>query len=591
MEELNTLKMETEATQRISACRAKVQQAAGNAEQTAEFEKRIIQFYTAAGRGESDATTLAAEVRAYIEAVPDLLERLLQSVREPGVPDAWVTKRMAILNVALDAFESSSAVPDHFGLAGLLDNGYLASRLLPEEFQVGLDHEHANQILGPLTILQLDQRVSEIRAALAAGVKVGDSGPSPLPTPAFSQAHGDCVDCVHMRYGTPVVQAVFDNLLDALRASAREDFTQKLREERQMSGQFLDELEALKRSEDTHYTRRPTERRIMYCGVEEFDGVHQCCEVKNLDQQCTQFVAKPAQPPTRACATCRHHYQIPSGVFHMLQQVAGRIATGKGIRDEIKKTLEMQAQSEFGECVEYGGFLQSARPGTLPHCEARSTAETAGEARYVVGPVANVAKQCDRWEAGDNENIRRLTLELSALDADAKRAWQDRSNPPVLESSWVTYSDRLLQAAVNADADVLEYGLNVLGVHPSSVESICIGYVADVGQTGMERTTRASRPRQSDADAGYRRKEAPFVIEAGKIYRHPEEYRVTVECHFDRDMVDVRDEFNTPCQFQISAFPPGSWQGLAGASGQRLRAALMVSRNPDGSPVVYAAWL
>src|SRR5690348_7615071 len=96
MEELNMLKMETEATQRISACRAKIQQAAANAEQSAEFEERIIQFYTAAGRGESDATTLAAEVRAYIEAVPDLLERLLQSVREPGVPDAWVTKRMAI---------------------------------------------------------------------------------------------------------------------------------------------------------------------------------------------------------------------------------------------------------------------------------------------------------------------------------------------------------------------------------------------------------------------------------------------------------------------------------------------------------------
>ena len=584
-------KMEAEAAQRIAVCRAKIQQAAGDPQQAAEFEKRIIQFYTAAGHAESDANARAAGVRAYIEAVPTLLEQLLQSMREPDVPDAWVAKRMVLLNAALDAFESSSAIPDHFGLAGLLDNAYLASRLLPEEFQVALNHEHAIQILGPFTILQLDQRVSEIRASLAAGVKVGDSAASNVPTPPHAAAGGDCADCVHMRYGTPVVQAVFDNLLDAVRASARQEFTQKLREEREMSRQFVEELEALKRSEDTHYTRRPTERRIMYCGVEEFDGVHQCCEVKNLDRRCTQFLAKPAQPPARACAGCRHHDQIPSAVFHMLQQVAGRISTGQRIRDEIKKTLETQAQSEFGECVEYGGFLHSARPGTLPHCEARSTPGPGGETRYVVGPVVNVAKQCDRWEAGDNENVKRLTLELSTLDADAKRAWQDLSNPPVVESSWVTYSDRLREIAVNADADVLEYGLNALGVYPSSVESICIGYVSDVGQTGIVRTTRASRSGQSDADAGYRRKEAPFGVEAGKTYRHPEEYRVTVECHLDRDMVDVRDEFNTPCLFQISAFPPDTWQGLAGANGQRLRAALMVSRDANGVPLVYAAWL
>jgi hypothetical protein len=583
--------MEAEATRRIEACRAKIQQSSGDPQQAAEFEKRIIQFYRAASYAESDAVARAAGVRAYIEAVPTLLEQLLQSTRGPDVPDAWVAKRMAVLNAALDAFESSSAIPDHFGLAGLLDNAYLASRLLPEEFQVALNHEHAIQILGPFTILQLDQRVSEIRASLAAGVKADDSAASNVTTTTPAAARGDCADCVHMRYGTPVVQAVFDNLLDAVRASARQPFTQKLLEERQMSRQFVEELEALKRSEDTHYTRRPTERRIMYCGIEEFDGVHQCCEVKNLDRRCTQFFAKTAQPPTRACTTCRHHYQIPSAIFHTLQQVAARIAAGQRIRDEIKRTIETQAQSEFEECVEYGGFLHSTRPGTLPHCEARSTPGLEGETRYVVGPVVNIAKQCDRWEAGDNENVKRVTQELSTLDVDAQRAWQDLSNPPVLESSWTRYYDRLRGTAVNSDADVLEYGLNVLGVYPSTVESICIGYVSDVGQTGIVRTARASRSGQSDADAGYRRKEAPFVVEAGKIYRHPEEFNVTVECHLDRDMVEIRDEFNTPCLFQISAFQPGAWQGLASPNGQRIRAALMVSRDTNAMPVVYGAWL
>jgi hypothetical protein len=575
--------MEAKVAQRIATCRATIQQPGGNPQQTSEFERRIIQFYTAAGLGEPEAIAQAAEVRAYIDAVPAVLDWLLQSLREPGVPDAWVAERMALLNAALDAFESSSSVPNNLGFAGVLDNAYLASRLLPEELQVGLNHEHAIQVLGPSAILQLDRRVREIRAALAVGGKVDDRG-------ALASTRGNCIECIHVRYGAPVVQAVFDNLLDAVRASARQEFTEKLREEREMSRQFVDELEALKRSEDTHYTRRPTERRIMYCGVEEFDGVHQCCEVKNLDQQCTQFLAKAAQPPTRACASCRHHYQIPSAVFHTLQQVAGQISTGQRIRDEIKRTLETQAQSEFGECVEYGGFMHSARPGTLPHCEARSTPVPGGGTRYVVGPVVNAATQCDRWEAGNNEKVRQLTLELSALDADAKRAWQDLSNPPVLESSWVRYSDRMRETAVNADADVLEYGLNALGIYPSSVETLCIGYVSDVGQTGIMRTTRTSRG-PSDADAGYRSKEVPFVVGAGKIYRHPEEFCVTVECHFDRDMVDVRDEFNTPCQFRISAFPPDTWHGLAGRNGQRLRAALRVSRDASGIPVMYAMWL
>ena len=577
--------------QRIARCRATIRQAAGDPQQTAEFEKRIIQFYTGVGRAERDAIAQAAGVRAYIEAVPGLLDRLLQSAREPDVPDAWVAKRMALLNAALDAFEGSAAVPDHFGLAGLLDNAYLASRLLPEEFQVGLAHDHAIQILGPFTILQLDQRVNEIRAALAAGVQPADGSASKTPMRAAAAARGECVDCAHMRYGAPVVQAVFDNLLDAVRTSARQAFTQKLREEREMSRQFVDELEALKRSEDTHYTRRPTERRIMYCGVEEFDGVYQCCEVKNLDQRCAQFLAKAAQPAARACASCRHQYQVPTSVFLTLQQVAGRISTGHRIRDDIRKTLEMQAQSEFEECVEFGGFLHSARPGTLPHCEARSTPGPGGDTRYVIGPVVNVAKQCDRWEAGDNENLTRLAVELSALDADATRAWQDLSNPPMMDSSATVFSDRLREAAINADADVLEYGLNAHGVYPSTVDSICIGYVGDVGQTGVVRTTRASRSGRSDADAGYRRKEAPFVVEAGKIYRHPEEYRVTAQCHFDRDVVDVRDEFNTPWLFQISAFPPDTWQRLAVADGRQLRAALMASRDANGAPVVYAAWL
>src|SRR5262249_20745775 len=163
------------------------------------------------------------------------------------------------------------------------------------------------------------------------------------------------------------------------------------------SRQFYDERETLKRSEDTNYTRRPTERRLTYCGVEEFEGVYQCCEVKNLDKQCTQFHAKSSPPRTRACANCRHHYQVPFSVFHTMQKVAQRGQRGLAAWEKIKQTLERKAESEFEECLQYDGVLHSARPGTLPHCESRSSSEANGEIRFVVGPVVNVAKECDRW--------------------------------------------------------------------------------------------------------------------------------------------------------------------------------------------------
>lgn len=576
--------------QRIARCRAKIQVAAGDQQGTAEFEKRIGGFCTAAGRSEADAGAQAAAIRAYIEAVPALLERLLQSALDPDAPDIWAGRWMALLDATLDAFESAAVVPDQFGLSGLLDNAYIAARLLPEEIQVEVNHDQAIQLLGPFTILQLDKQVSEIQATLGADLPPNTGVAAAAASMPDAAAHGLCSECRHVRCGSPAAQVVFDTLLDAVRASARQAYSQKLRDEREMSRHFIDELEALKRSGDIYFTRRPTERRMTYCGVQELDGVHMCCEVKNLDELCDQFEARPADLPERACSTCRHNHRIPATLFHNLQRVAGHISTGRTIRDEIKKMIETQAQSEYEECVEYGGFVQSGRPGTLPYCEALSGAVPSGGSRYVVGPAVNVANQCGRWEPGDNETVSRLAATLAALDADAQRAWQDLANPPVLDTSVSSYSNQMREAAVNADADVIEFGLNALGVYPSNVEALCIGYVSDVGQTDIVRTPRAARA-QSDGNAGYRAKEVPFVLEPNKIYRHPEQYRVTAQCQPDRGIIDVRDDNNTPYPFQISAFPPDTWQALAGPDGQRLRAVLMVSRGTNGDVTVHAAWL
>jgi hypothetical protein len=208
----------------------------------------------------------------------------------------------------------------------------------------------------------------------------------------------------------------------------------------------------------------------------------------------------------------------------------------------------------------------------------------------------NIGNQCDQWEAGTNENITHLLAELSALDADARMAWNDMSHPPVLDDSWTSHGDRLRGAAANADADVIEFGMNALKVYSSSVESICRAYVSRAGHNA-ERTSRASRSGERDANAGYRRKEAPFVVEACKTYFHPDEPRTSVKCNLEGGTVDVWDELNNAqpfpvSTFPLSAFPLDAWQWLPSRNGQgKLRVVLMVSRDQNGGALMYAAWV
>src|SRR5262249_47130918 len=155
-----------------------------------------------------------------------------------------------------------------------------------------------------------------------------------------------------------------------------------------------------------------------------------------------------------------------------------------------------------------------------PICEAFSSPEDDADPRYLVGPILNVANSCARWAAGPNERSQRTMAELNDRVADSRRAWADLLNPPVLDSSVAIYSDTLRTAAANADADVLECGLQALNVSPETVESICIRYVTDVAMwSKATRTDRATRLGSSDADAGYRRKETPFAAVRGKTYR------------------------------------------------------------------------
>jgi len=106
--------------------------------------------------------------------------------------------------------------------------------------------------------------------------------------------------------------------------------------------------------------------------------VYLCCNVKNPDELRDHSRQGPPIFRTMRAPPCRHNHRTTAALFHNLQRVTGRISTGQKICDEIRKMVETQTQSEYEECVEYGGFVQSGRPGTLPYCEALSGAAPSG---------------------------------------------------------------------------------------------------------------------------------------------------------------------------------------------------------------------
>lgn len=76
---------------------------------------------------ESRAEGVCAFVRRYVEAAPDVLEDIERSAGEAGVGD-----EVAGVIAAAKAYfeEAGDFIPDHTGIAGLVDDAYLALRLV-----------------------------------------------------------------------------------------------------------------------------------------------------------------------------------------------------------------------------------------------------------------------------------------------------------------------------------------------------------------------------------------------------------------------------------------------------------------------------
>ena len=134
----------------IAAVREQVNQAHQHEGQTGQLKKRLAlqlpHLHPSIQLPEQGAQdTLARFVGAYIDQVPELLEAAHEVAREAGI-ESQITP---VLKIAEQYFVQPPAVMNgHVGLEGLLDEAYLAHRLVEEVNDLYI--KHFNQPLIPL---------------------------------------------------------------------------------------------------------------------------------------------------------------------------------------------------------------------------------------------------------------------------------------------------------------------------------------------------------------------------------------------------------------------------------------------------------
>jgi hypothetical protein len=209
-----------------------------------------------------------------------------------------------------------------------------------------------------------------------------------------------------------------------------------------------------------------------------------------------------------------------------------------------------------------------------------------GGPRYSVGSVLNVNGQCDRWEGGDNERAARMAQELAQLMADAERAVANGLNIP-LGSGEASSIDRYINLfhglAANAEADVLEYGLKWLNVEPQFIEDVYAQLMREVWFVN-QRTDHASRQQMVAAIPGLQ-PNAPFTVEPGKYYRHPDDPHLTLSTWPAPPKAIVQDN-----DYYLANLPRDTWVRLRAPGGAPLSIALRVSLSGEGL-TLSAMWL
>ncbi|HEY9156138.1 MAG TPA: hypothetical protein VIM69_13465 [Opitutaceae bacterium] len=414
---------------------------------------------------------------------------------------------------------------------------------------------------------------------------------------ATERSHGPCEQCEHMRVGLSVARPAFDAVLEVLKTKVQTSYNQKTQEERQMAAEFVSERETNQQYNTIEYTRRPTVPHFMYCGVEEFSGRAFCCEVKNLDNRCDQFTPKASLPVPHACKTCVHHLAPSSKWVQTAEQVSGAQPKGQPVRESIRQTLQLQADTEYQTCVDAIGIVPS-RPGTLPYCDAHSANDDNPDPRYVIGPIVNAGERCARWKAGSHPAINESLSVLAKLVARGKQADHESKFPSVMSGDPAAAASERQRIAGNAQADVIEFCLRSLGVESGFIESACTQYAADVWYTVREKyspdTADISSPAPSaDADPAQASNapSQPIQVTINSVYRHPKHNELTLTIYqyppwftAQIDMIGIGG-----CDlFDLSRFQNGVWTTLQGRRGP-IPMALMVVGPPYNQ--FYVTWL
>ena len=459
------------------------------------------------------------------------------------------------------------------------------------------------------TLIDADQssssssQVAPVETQDGTNLSATDSRAQGSSDPLMEQRgdHGPCTECVYFRNGHSVVRPAFDAVLGSLKSQLQMAYTQKLHEERQSSDLAFVELESNIQQERIDYTRRPMVPQIRYCGLDEFEGMFYLCEVKNLDDEgCDDFTRKDSDWNTHSCRTCMWHRQPDASLVQVIENITGSRPKGQPIRDQIRQSLQNQAETEFDACIEGTGILP-VDPGLLPICGMYSSPSSDAGPRFVVGPVANAGEACRRWSFGKDVAGQDLNNDLVTLVVRAQDAVKERISPSVMNDNILASTDRRQATAANAQADVIEYCLNALKVNPEFVESMCRQFTLDVWfserkkgnwreEASSSRASAAQSPQGTNVTPGNQTAQG-FPITINTTYRHPrvEDLHFVIYQYppYFTAQVNYIQEGKQDL-FDLSQFQPGTWIQLTGRRGP-----IPIALGITGPPLhqFYGMWL
>jgi hypothetical protein len=368
-----------------------------------------------------------------------------------------------------------------------------------EQYMVMLQVDKVKQSSVPPPAIPKARKSRKAKKAVAAAGTLPTQERAAMEQPAIT--HGPCPRCEHYRQGGSITSLVFPAILDAMKPRIGRTHSEKLEAERGATGEFTPELETHKAQKTKEWNRRPT-ALMPYCGLAEFQGRYYVCDVKNDGERCDDFRSRPADATAHNCRTCAYNASPMTTVLTALEKsIRSDDPKGTDFRQQdVRPALDAQADFEYRECVDNGGFLRK-RPGLLPTCEALSrSSDSEGDGLFVVGPVVNSAGRCAAWQQGANLTSAKIAGEAQALAAEAAFKVMMGLNPPPYLTKGKTWNFDPIRplhlAAGNAQSSAIEYCLAAFGLDPDTVATLGNSYMHTVWYAERDRSPTRTSERQ-----------------------------------------------------------------------------------------------